>query len=81
MEVAIMAALKEEQGRVSAGFKLAELFLHQGKLECSKIEYEKILELDSITSIERKFADSKVVEIQTLAFEANQPVSARRVTV
>lgn len=76
-----MDALREEEGRILGRFKLADLYLQQGKLECAKMEYENILELEDITCPERMLAESKHTEIQAQILFANQPNSDRRVTI
>lgn len=79
-EAAILAAMKEGC-RVWAHFKLADLYLQQGKLECARLEYEDILELDDITSAERSMAEDKQKNIQSQIFFTMQLTSDRRVTI
>lgn len=79
-EAVILAAIKEGGG-VRARFKLADLYLQQGKLECARLEYKNILELDGITCGERSMAEDKQRNIQSQFFFSTQLTSDSPVTI
>lgn len=79
-EAATIDALKEE-GQVLARFKLGELNHQQGKLECAKLEYENIMNLEVATCVEKNLAEERYNQVQADIIFASNPLSDRRVTM
>lgn len=63
-----MLAAMKAGGQIWVRLKLADLYLQQGKLECARLEYKNILELNDITCAERSMAEDKVKNIQSQIF-------------